>query len=152
MHSLSSQLLQEQRLVLGWVARWDSGGGWPVPAAEGGRDEAQVQRRAPYVTSAITPPGRVTAISIRRRFYRRRLKDLHHPGSGGRSQGTPQRPPHPPAPRAAPLPRVPRPGQPPRPPPALGSPSPRRAPRASATSTAAAGWLGMACPAGVGLG
>lgn len=46
MHSLSSQLLQEQRLVLGWAARWDSGGGWPVPAAEGGRDEAQVRRRA----------------------------------------------------------------------------------------------------------
>lgn len=43
MHSLSSQLLQEHRLVLGCVAlaaaSWDSSEGWPIPAAEGGRDE-----------------------------------------------------------------------------------------------------------------
>jgi len=49
MHSLSIQLLQEHRLVLGCAAltaaRLDSGGGWPIPAA-GDRDEARARCRA----------------------------------------------------------------------------------------------------------
>lgn len=144
MHSLSSQLLQEHRLVLRCAApaaaRWDSRGGWPVPAAEGGRDELQARCGVPEhplqlhlcnYTPAITPPASIRAISICKQEIqpgcsgspRTCITQLGHSGAATQSPpwGTllpPLLSPH--------------------------SPSSRRMQRASASSTAPAGWLGMA--------
>lgn len=144
MHSLSSQLLQEHRLVLGGAARWDSGGGWPRPAAQGGRDERPV-RVSPLRIAAMSQRPRLGRSAMRLRL----LGDRGLPGAciapaaPAHTPGHPRAPPAPlPAPRGAggPLSRAGTPGAP-SPPPARGSPASSRAQRASASSTA--GWLPM---------
>lgn len=70
MHSLSSQLLQEHRLVLRCAAvpRWDCRGGCPIPAAEGegmscrlGSEHRSTFRLTPPASAAVIPEHRGAA-------------------------------------------------------------------------------------------